>query len=272
MEKHLVSGWCLNDKKLLGKFTFHFFFWFFVSLIHSFLLSPTSTSRDTLRNGMDENQQNNAFGWNSFFNQKVMDMNDNPPKFEQSSYSCSLSQRAVRGQFVTIVSASDPDYIDSNSLIYAIAEGNELQTYSIDAISGIITLVNMQNFAENQSTTLNISVTDSVYTSFIRVQINIMPGNMHSPVFSHSVYEVKTNENQLAGRLVITVRIFKAFFLIEMRIKSDSYTVFYFWKGVSFLKCDKMSNAKITFSTLSIIYKKRWNEHTPVIIFVIGYF
>lgn len=140
-------------------------------------------------------------------NDIVMDMNDNPPKFEQSSYSCSLSQHAIRGQFVTIVSASDPDYIDSNSLIYAIAGGNEQQTYSIDAISGIITLVNMQNFAENQSATLNISVTDSVYTTFIRVQINILPGNMHCPEFSHSVYDVKINENQLAGRLVIRVSI-----------------------------------------------------------------
>lgn len=136
-----------------------------------------------------------------------MDMNDNPPKFEQSSYSCSLSQHAVRGQFVSVVSASDPDYIDAGNLMYAIAEGNELQTYSIDPISGIITLVNMQNFAENQSTILNVSVTDSVYTSFIRVQINILPANLHNPVFPHLVYEVKINENQMAGRLVITVSL-----------------------------------------------------------------
>lgn len=139
----------------------------------------------------------------------VTDMNDNPPKFEQSSYSCSLSQHAVRGQFVTIVSASDPDYIDADNLMYSIAEGNELQTYSIDPISGIITLINMQNFAENRSTILNISVTDSVYTSFIRVQINILPANLNNPVFPHLVYDVKINENQMAGRLVMTVSLFQ---------------------------------------------------------------
>lgn len=135
----------------------------------------------------------------------VMDMNDNAPRFEQTSYNCLLSQHAVRGQFVTIVSASDPDYIDADNLIYSIAEGNELQTYAIDPISGIITLINMQNFAENHSTILNISVSDSVYTSFIRVQINILPANLHNPVFPHLVYDVKINENQMAGRLVITV-------------------------------------------------------------------
>lgn len=146
----------------------------------------------------------------------VMDMNDNAPRFEQTSYNCLLSQHAVRGQFVTIVSASDPDYIDADNLIYSIAEGNELQTYAIDPISGIITLINMQNFAENHSTILNISVSDSVYTSFIRVQINILPANLHNPVFPHLVYDVKINENQMAGRLVITVSFCCFFFFSSL--------------------------------------------------------
>lgn len=148
----------------------------------------------------------------------VMDMNDNPPKFEQSSYSCSLSQHAVRGQFVTIISASDPDYIDADNLIYSIAEGNEMQTYAIDPISGIITLINMQNFAENHSTILNVSVSDSVYTSFIRVQINILPANLHNPVFPHLVYDVKINENQMAGRLVITVSYCIRFHMVSVSV------------------------------------------------------
>lgn len=140
-------------------------------------------------------------------------MNDNPPKFEQPSYSCVLSEHATRGQFVMVVSASDPDYVDHDNLMYRIAQGNEQQTYSIDPVSGIITLVNMQNFAEKHLTVLNISVTDGVYTSFTRVKINILPANLHNPKFSQSVYEVKVNENQLAGRLVLTVSYDFVFFL-----------------------------------------------------------
>ena len=132
-------------------------------------------------------------------------MNDNAPKFEQTSYSCFLSEHAKRGQFVTVVKASDPDYIDHDSLIYKIAEGNELQTYDIHPVTGIITLINMQNFAQNQMTVLNISVTDGVYTSFARVKINILPGNLHTPIFPHLSYDVKVNENQLSGRHVMTV-------------------------------------------------------------------
>ncbi|XP_052890694.1 fat-like cadherin-related tumor suppressor homolog [Anopheles moucheti] len=136
----------------------------------------------------------------------VMDMNDNPPKFEQPSYSCVLSEHASRGQFVTVVSASDPDYIDHDRLVYTIAQGNEQQTYGIDPVSGIITLVNMQNFAEKHVSILNVSVTDGIYTSFTRVKITILPANLHNPVFEHMFYDAKVDENQLAGRLVTTVK------------------------------------------------------------------
>lgn len=63
-------------------------------------------------------------------------MNDNSPKFEQTSYTCWLSEEATRGQFVTIVTASDPDLVDHGRLIYSIVGGNPQQTFSIDTNSG----------------------------------------------------------------------------------------------------------------------------------------
>jgi protocadherin Fat 1/2/3 len=70
----------------------------------------------------------------------VLDMNDNPPKFEQPSYTCSLSEHAQRGQFVTVVTASDPDYVDQERLVYTIVGGNEQQTFSIDHTTGNVCL------------------------------------------------------------------------------------------------------------------------------------
>jgi len=134
----------------------------------------------------------------------VIDMNDNPPKFEQPSYTCSLSEHAERGQFVTVVSASDPDYIDEK-LTYTIVGGNEQQTYNIDQSTGIISLINMQNFGEQKLSMLNVSVTDGVYTSFARVKIEILPANRHNPKFPNPVVEVSVLENQLPGRLVTSV-------------------------------------------------------------------
>lgn len=62
-------------------------------------------------------------------------MNDNAPKFEQTSYTCWLSEEASRGQLVTLVSASDPDV---GILQYSIAAGNQHHTFAIDAETGII--------------------------------------------------------------------------------------------------------------------------------------
>lgn len=117
-----------------------------------------------------------------------------------------LSQEATRGQFVTVLSADDPDQIDSNKLIYTIVEGNEQQTYHMDPFTGIITLMNLQNFGDAHITVLNVSVTDGLYTSYTRVKISILPANLHNPSFEQLVYEAKVNENQLAGRLVASVK------------------------------------------------------------------
>lgn len=134
----------------------------------------------------------------------VIDMNDNPPKFEQPSYSCFLSEEAERGQFVTVLSASDPDLYD-DKLTYTIVGGNDQQTYSIDQSTGIVTLINMQNFADEKMSMLNVSVSDGVYTSFARVKIEILPANRHRPRFPNPVVEVSVPENQLPGRLVTSV-------------------------------------------------------------------
>lgn len=66
-----------------------------------------------------------------------MDVNDNAPKFEQSSYSCWLSEDAERGQFVTMITATDPDIVDHSRLVYDITGGNTQQMFDIDSKSGI---------------------------------------------------------------------------------------------------------------------------------------
>lgn len=67
----------------------------------------------------------------------MLDVNDNAPKFEQSSYSCWLSEDAERGQFVTMITATDPDIVDHSRLVYDITGGNTQQMFDIDSKSGI---------------------------------------------------------------------------------------------------------------------------------------
>lgn len=160
----------------------------------------------------------------------VIDMNDNPPKFEQPSYSCLMSEEAERGQFVCVLSASDPDLLD-DQLTYTIVGGNEQQTYSIDQATGVISLINMQNFAEEKLSVLNVSVSDGVYTSFARVKIEILPANRHAPRFPDPVVEVSVLENQLPGRLVASVlatdKDFGDYGTIQYSIESDYLNEFF---------------------------------------------
>ncbi|GLV37964.1 kugelei [Carabus blaptoides fortunei] len=123
----------------------------------------------------------------------VLDMNDNPPRFEQLSYSCGLSVHAIRGQFVTVVTASDPDQVDLHRLRYAI-------------VAGVVTLMNLGNFGTERTTLLNISVSGGVYTNFARLKVDLLPANLHSPVFATPFMEAAVAENKSSGQYVKTVK------------------------------------------------------------------
>lgn len=159
----------------------------------------------------------------------VLDVNDNAPKFEQTSYSGSLTEDAVRGQFVTVITASDPDVVDQDHLTYNVIGGNQLQNFALDSSTGwcdnsyyevlnflginetifslgMITLNNLQKLTDSTFHLLNVSVSDGVFTSFARVRIEILSTNLHAPVFDKIQYEARVSENQAPGVRVMQVR------------------------------------------------------------------
>ncbi|XP_050442855.1 fat-like cadherin-related tumor suppressor homolog isoform X2 [Adelges cooleyi] len=136
----------------------------------------------------------------------VVDVNDNAPKFEQSSYSCWLSKDVERGQFVTMVSATDPDIVDHSRLIYGITGGNMQQMFDINSTSGVVIVSNLNKLASENEHVLNISVSDGVYTSFSRVRIEMVSTNKHCPVFEKLQYDARIMENQIAGTEIIRVQ------------------------------------------------------------------
>lgn len=162
-----------------------------------------------------------------WFSLTVLDMNDNPPKFEQPSYYCGLSVHAKRDQFVTIVTGSDPDEVDRSRLKYSIVAGNEQQTFSMDPGTGIVTLTNLANFGDQKkSVMLNVSVSDGVYTNFARLKVELLPANLHTPVFPDIITDVQIAENQQPGTIVAVVKAtdddFGKFGSISYSIQSDS--------------------------------------------------
>ncbi|XP_022108017.1 protocadherin Fat 1-like isoform X2 [Acanthaster planci] len=135
----------------------------------------------------------------------VLDMNDNPPVFSQAQYECTVSELAARGEFVTAVTATDPDISDTGKLTYSIVSGNDKMAFAVNSKTGVISLSNTHEPSLASRYTLNVSVSDRVFTSSAQVRVSLAPVNRHAPEFSLSEYNIEFPENETAGGVVFQV-------------------------------------------------------------------
>ena len=83
----------------------------------------------------------------------VEDVNDNVPKFDQPSYTVSVSEDSPIGSTVTTVSATDAGSGTNGEITYSIIAGNEDVTFSMDPTSGTIVVAhNLDNKADTSFT------------------------------------------------------------------------------------------------------------------------
>ncbi|XP_041440520.1 protocadherin Fat 3 isoform X2 [Xenopus laevis] len=136
----------------------------------------------------------------------ITDLNDNPPVFNQLIYESYVSELAPRGHFVTCVQASDADSTDVDRLDYSILSGNDRVNFVMDSKSGVITLSNHRKQRMEPMHSLNISVSDGLFTSTAQVHVKILGANLFSPVFAQSVYVTEVRENAAIGTKVIYVK------------------------------------------------------------------
>lgn len=137
---------------------------------------------------------------------EVVDLNDNPPLFDQQIYEAKISEHASPGHFVTCVKAYDADSSDIGKLEYSILSGNDQKNFVIDSATGIIMLSNLRRHTLKPFYNLNISVSDGVFRSAAQVHITVIGSNLHSPVFLQNEYEVELAENAPLHTLVIEVK------------------------------------------------------------------
>ncbi|XP_038549255.1 protocadherin Fat 3a isoform X4 [Micropterus salmoides] len=136
----------------------------------------------------------------------VNDMNDNPPVFNQLLYEAYVNELAPRGHFVTCVQASDADSSDFDKLEYSILSGNEGMNFVMDKKTGIITLSSHHKQRMESAYSLNVSVSDGVFTSTAQVHVKVLGANLYSPVFAQNMYEAELRENSAVGTKVVQVR------------------------------------------------------------------
>ncbi|XP_055033747.2 protocadherin Fat 2 [Misgurnus anguillicaudatus] len=131
----------------------------------------------------------------------VLDINDNPPIFSESSYHATLDEMATCGHIVIKVQASDPDSKDD--LQYKILSGNEGRYFSINESSGLISFSNVCKRNPDPFYNLTVAVSDGVFQKAAPVNIDMTNGNKHSPYFGQNIYEADLAENAEVGTRVI---------------------------------------------------------------------
>ncbi|XP_062417297.1 protocadherin Fat 3a [Pungitius pungitius] len=136
----------------------------------------------------------------------VNDMNDNPPVFNQLLYEAYVNELAPKGHFVTCVQASDADSSDFEKLEYSILSGNERIHFLMDNNTGILVVSSHYKQRMDLVYSLNVSVSDGVFTSTAQVHIKVLGANLYSPVFGQNMYEAELKENAAVGTKVIQVK------------------------------------------------------------------
>ncbi|XP_053502499.1 protocadherin Fat 3a [Ictalurus furcatus] len=138
---------------------------------------------------------------------QVTDTNDNPPVFNQLLYEASVYELAPKGHFVMCIQASDADQSDVDRLHYGLVLGNERLLFDLDASSGILTLSGQRRTQRMPpAISLNVSVSDGVFTSTAQVHVHVEWANLHTPQFTQGMYEAEVRENMPAGSKVLMIR------------------------------------------------------------------
>ncbi|XP_068597669.1 cadherin-23 [Brachionichthys hirsutus] len=121
----------------------------------------------------------------------IVDENDNAPEFPEEEYVTVLSEGPdTVGATIATVTAIDPDEDMNGTLRYAIAQGNLIQTFHINSITGRITAVKELDYEiSNGHYTLVVTATDQCpnptlrLTSSTTVLVNVLDVNDVTPTF-----------------------------------------------------------------------------------------
>ena len=136
----------------------------------------------------------------------VLNINDVPPTFANSSYKVRVREDATVGSNVTRVFASSKE--DKSEVItYKILKSPDAAPFTIDSKSGLITLTKSLDYESGQrSYTFTVQVSDSgppVLTSTAVVKVTVTDANDNKPVFKDATYQANVDENSPVDTIVV---------------------------------------------------------------------
>lgn len=159
-------------------------------------------------------------GFGSIVRVRILDRNDNPPKFPKDLYTSSVAENSRVGTYVQgleSVFASDLDSGKNSVHKYSIVAGNEAGKFDVDfhELSGVKFLRLKTKAPIDREETpffvLTVQVEDGgnpSLSSTTQVRVNILDENDQTPTFEPPIYSVAVSENVPVGTSVLQVKAF----------------------------------------------------------------
>ncbi|CAI5643507.1 unnamed protein product [Oreochromis niloticus] len=141
----------------------------------------------------------------------MLDVNDNPPLFQNTSYSAVLSENSMIGTPVLQVFAQDQDTEKNAVVSYQILSDiyNSTDYFSIDSNSGLIYTARLLDYELIQRHNFIVRATDSgdpALSSDVTVSVTVTDTNDNPPNFSQMLYEAFVSELAPKGHFVTCVQ------------------------------------------------------------------
>ncbi len=142
----------------------------------------------------------------------VSDVNDNPPVFEQQSYSTYISENNKPGTSVCSVSANDPDWRQNGTVLYSLVpsevNGVPVSSFlSINGDTGVIHAVRSFDYEQFRNFTVKVVARDNgspPLSSNVTVKVFITDENDNSPQILYPVPDGKSLMTEMVPKATLS--------------------------------------------------------------------
>uniref|UniRef100_A0A336MVD4 CSON001872 protein n=1 Tax=Culicoides sonorensis TaxID=179676 RepID=A0A336MVD4_CULSO len=143
---------------------------------------------------------------------KVMDDNDNYPQFSERTYTVQVSEdQWGDNNVIAHIQAKDADLGNNGAIRYAIIGGNTLSQFTIDSMSGDVTLVKPLDYENVRSYRLVIRAQDGGSPSrsnTTQLLVNVIDANDNAPRFYTSQFQEAVLESVPVGYNIVRVQAY----------------------------------------------------------------
>ncbi|XP_028277980.1 protocadherin Fat 3 [Parambassis ranga] len=141
----------------------------------------------------------------------ILDVNDNPPLFQNTSYSSVLPENSMIGTTVLQVFAQDQDSEKNSVVSYQILSDiyNSTDYFHIDSSSGLVFTARLLDYEFIQRYNFIVRATDSgdpALSSDVSVTVSVTDTNDNPPNFSQALYEAFVSQLAPRGHFVTCVQ------------------------------------------------------------------